>query len=194
MYMQTELEGDQGNFSNIKNFLSVRMQEMPYEKREFLHKTRLYYHETMDNVINVDRQSVKDVHHSRHIHLRGQLMGFTKNMFNLLPPGNSIEFKFTKANDRFYIIKTNNPNNHQEYKVEIVSALLHLTRVQFGEEAREEFMSRWRREHLYYIPYTRCDVSSFCIASSFYHLYIFYFSGTPMPHNATSEVTHNSKH
>ena len=156
---QTELETDQGIFSNVKNYLSVRLEEMPYEKREFLHKTRLYYHEAYGNFAEVQRQCKADVHKSRNIHLRGQLMGFTKNMFDLLPPGNSVEFKFTKANDRFYIIKEDNPDNNEEYKVQIVNAQLQLTRVQFAEETREEFMLRWARDRYYYMPYTRSDVS-----------------------------------
>ena len=159
LLLQTELEGDQGNFSNIKNYLAVRLEEMPFEKREFLHKTRLYYHDTANNMLNTRRQEYKDVHKSRTIHLVGKLMGITKDMFNLLPPGNSIQFKFTKASDRFYLNKENNADNKQEYKVEIVRALLHLTHVQFSEEAREEFMVKLKRDRFYYIPYTRTDVS-----------------------------------
>jgi len=151
------LQTDQGVFSNIKNYLTTRLQKgiVTREMQEYLHKTRLYYHEVIG--ATNERQQIRDVHRSRKIHLKGELMGFTKCMFNLLPPGFSVEFKFTKANDRFYIIKSE--QDDEEYKVEIVGALLHLARVQLSEQAKEEFMARWKRERFYYIPYKRTDVS-----------------------------------
>jgi len=151
------LQTDQGVFSNIKNYLTTRLQKgiVTREMQEYLHKTRLYYHEVIG--ATNERQQIRDVHRSRKIHLKGELMGFTKCMFNLLPPGFSVEFKFTKANDRFYIIKSE--HDDEEYKVEIVGALLHIARVQLSEQAKEEFMARWKRERFYYIPYKRTDVS-----------------------------------
>lgn len=160
---------------------------MPPENREFLHKTRLYYHELSDNDVEVNYKAYRDVFKSNVIHLRGKLAGFTKNMYNLLPPGNSIEFKFTKANERFYIIR--DAESEEEYKVEIISAFLHLTRVQLSEKAREEFMARWKRERFYYIPYTRSDVSYHC----FIMVFIVYISGSPEHHHARGQVTHYSQ-
>lgn len=160
---------------------------MPPEYREFLHKTRLYYHELSDNDGTVDYQAYRDVFKSNVIHLKGKLAGLTKNMYNLLPPGNSIEFKFTKANERFYIIR--HDTSDEEYKVEIVSAFLHLTRVQLSEKAKDEFMARWKRERFYYIPYTRSDVSLLITLTEL----MMVFTGAPEYHHTRGQVTHNSK-
>ena len=166
------MQTDQGVFSNIKNYLTTRLQKgiVTREMQEYLHKTRLYYHEVIG--ATNERQQIRDVHRSRKIHLKGELMGFTKCMFNLLPPGFSVEFKFTKANDRFYIIKSE--HDDEEYKVEIVGALLHIARVQLSEQAKEEFMARWKRERFYYIPYKRTDVSHH------HYRYHYYRRSTPI--------------
>lgn len=157
LHLQVGLQTDQGVFSNIKNYLTTRLQKgiVTPEMQEYLHKTRLYYHEVVGK--SNEHEHITDIHRSRPIHLKGELMGFTKGMFNLLPPGYSIEFKFTKANDRFYLIKTD-ANDDREYKVEIISAFMHLARVQLSEQAKEAFMARWKRETIYYMPYKRTDV------------------------------------
>lgn len=102
------------------------------------------------------RQAIKDVHKSRHIHLKGKLAGFTNGMYHLLPPGQSLEFKFSKGNSRFYIIKSE--DNAKQYKVQIISAFLHLTRVQLHDKVNEQFMARWKREGIYLMPFCRGDV------------------------------------
>ena len=120
-----------------------------------------YYHQLSDNDSAVKRQAIKDVHKSRHIHLKAKLAGFTNGMYHLLPPNQAVGFKFTKGNKRFYIIKSD--DNTKEYKVQIVSAFIHLTRVQLTDKVNEQFMARWKRERVYLMPFCRGDVHSHVI-------------------------------
>lgn len=129
---------------------------MTPEQREYLHETRLYYHQVHGDPDEHQRRRHEDVYKSRHIHLKGMLAGFTHNMHHLLPPNQVVDLKFTKANERFYINRHSGCKN--EYKVEIIDAILHLTRVQLESSVEQTFMTHWRRERFYLMPYTRGDV------------------------------------
>jgi hypothetical protein len=129
---------------------------MTPEQRQYLHHTRLYYHQVKGDPDQVSTQRFADVHKSRHIRLKGLLTGFTHKLFHLLPPNQMLDFKFTKANERFYINRREDCD--QEYKIEILDATLHITRVELKPPFENAFMRRWRREGLYLMPYTRGDV------------------------------------
>lgn len=119
--------------------------------------SRLYYHETADSCFTTEVLAAKDVHKSRLIHLHGKLAGVTNDMYRLVPPQQQIEFKFTKADPKFYLYRERDDDG-KEYVVEIHNAYLHLTRVRLTQNAMNAFMRRWKKEKIYYMPYTRTEV------------------------------------
>ena len=80
---------------------------------KYLHKTRLYYDQSVGSTPM--RQCIRDVHKSREIVMRGILTGLSLGLDRYLPPQQQLEFKFTRANPRFYIMREE--GNTQEYKV-----------------------------------------------------------------------------
>lgn len=181
--LQASLQRDLGDFSNIKNYLTTRLTPMTPEQREYLHTTRLYYHQVNGDPDKWHRARIRDVHKSRHIHLKGMLAGFTNGMEQLLPPQQNVEFKFTKANERFYINRREDCTD--EFKVEIIAAILHVTRVQLMPNLDEAFMARWRRERRYFIPYTRGDVHKHIITPGVMSHTISNVNMSRVPHRIT---------
>jgi hypothetical protein len=112
-HLQRELQKDLGDYSNIKNYLTTRLTPMTPTQIKYLHKTRLYYDQSVGS--STQAQRIEDVHRSRHIHMRGMLTGLSNGVKHYLPPQQSLDFKFTKASPRFYMMRED--GNTQEYKV-----------------------------------------------------------------------------
>lgn len=153
--MQTDL----GVYSGLRNYFNIRLSAISEDQQKMLHKSRLYYHETSKNGNEVTKMAARDISGGKRFRLRGRLAGFTQHMYRLLPPNNSVEFKFTKAADDFYSIPIiTHANMENKYKILIMEAKLHLKRVRLTTRAHEEFMARWRKERIYNMPYTRSEM------------------------------------
>lgn len=101
-----------------------------------------------------------DVNRSRTIHLRGKLAGLTNDWYRLVPPGTAFEFKMTKADESYYLIRETIPDgDDEEYKVQILDAKLHLTRVRLTSQATDLFNQYWKKEGFYSMPYTKSEVT-----------------------------------
>lgn len=96
-FLQYDLQRDLGDMSNLKSYLSARLQKMDINQQNFMHLTRKYYHQVAGNELAVDRQRWSDVHRSRHVHLYGRLTGLTNGMTHLLPPNVTFDFKVRLA-------------------------------------------------------------------------------------------------
>lgn len=91
--LQYDLQRDLGDMSNLKSYLSARLQKMDITQQNFMHLTRKYYHQVAGNEVAVDHQRWRDVHRSRHVNLYGRLTGLTNGMTHLLPPHLTFDFK-----------------------------------------------------------------------------------------------------
>ena len=81
--------------------------------------------------------------------------------------GLSFEFKFTKADDNYYLIRDSDDDD-EEYHVEIVSAQLHLTRIELQPHVHALFMKYWHKDKLYHVPYTKCEAGFALIVGKLY--------------------------
>ena len=153
------MESDLGIYSNLKQYLTTRLGALTNHQQDYLHKTRLYVHETSASGFDARCQGHIDINRSKIIHLRGKLAGVTNDWYHIVPPGTSFDFKFTKADESYYLIRESLPDgDEEEYKVEILEAQLHLTRVRLSQEANDLFTKYWQKEGLYSMPYTKTEV------------------------------------